>query len=213
MLCVAGTWPVGKRACYRAFAGDAAVALRIPDQTAEVARCVSQADDRRRCFSAGRIRAGGLLARIDALQASVAARGARSTCAPRTAEHAQRSAFSAKAADRAYPWMRQASAQAFARACTTAIGALPLNLAGWRFDHARCKESIVTVQLNRETGATVEGLINALARLNSLRPLFDGHDQALLHIPIKPEPEPADNAAPPAARLISGFVSHFQRYG
>src|SRR5260364_443324 len=45
--------------------------------------------------------------------------------------------------DRAYPWMRQASAQAFARACTTAIGALPLNLAGWRFDHARCKESIV----------------------------------------------------------------------
>src|SRR5260363_4468 len=115
--------------------------------------------------------------------------------------------------DRAYPWMRQASAQAFARACTTAIGALPLNLAGWRFDHARCKESIVTVQLNRETGATVEGLINALARLNSLRPLFDGHDQALLHIPIKPEPEPADNAAPPAARLISGFVSHFQRYG
>src|SRR5260363_476303 len=98
MLCVAGTWPVGKRALYRAFAGDAAVALRIPDQTAEVARCVSQADDRRRCFSAGRIRAGGLLARIDALQASVAARGARSTCAPRTAEHAQRSAFSAKAA-------------------------------------------------------------------------------------------------------------------
>src|SRR5260363_215929 len=80
------------------LAGDAAVALRIPDQTAEVARCVSQADDRRRCFSAGRIRAGGLLARIDALQASVAARGARSTCAPRTAEHAQRSAFSAKAA-------------------------------------------------------------------------------------------------------------------
>src|SRR5260363_352515 len=117
MLCVAGTWPVGKRALYRAFARDAAVALRIPDQTAEVARCVSQADDRRAVLALAGFAPGGYwLASMPSRPASQP--GVRAQRALRAPQNTLNGAPSAqRLPDRAYPWMRQASAQAFARAC------------------------------------------------------------------------------------------------
>lgn len=113
-----------------------------------------------------------------------------------------------------HPWAQQTSATAFAQICATAIGALPLNLAGWHFKQARCEDRFVTAQFKRQIGATVEGfLLNAAARWRGIHPLFDEHDQALLHLPIEPVSTAVDDALPPATQLIARFISHFQRYG
>lgn len=110
-----------------------------------------------------------------------------------------------------HPWAAMPGALDFVTACSAEIYALPLNIAGWQIDEAKCDAKALSATYKRKaTGTTVRAFIEWAGERHDAPPVFtDDGDTATLTRPVKMM-FGGDEKVAAADTVQNTFVSHFQ---
>lgn len=110
-----------------------------------------------------------------------------------------------------HPWAAMPGAIDFVTACSTEIYALPLNIAGWQIEGAKCDEKALTVTYKRRAaGTTVNAFIDGAGGGYEGMPVFtDDGDTATTKRSIKMM-FGGDEKVAQADVVQNAFLSHFQ---
>lgn len=110
-----------------------------------------------------------------------------------------------------HPWASMPGAMDFVTACGVEIYALPLNIAGWQIDGAKCDAKVLTATYKRKaTATTVNAFIEWAGDTYEGTPMFtDDGDTATLKKPLKML-FGGDEKVAQAEAVQNDFLSHFQ---
>lgn len=110
-----------------------------------------------------------------------------------------------------HPWAAMPGAADFVVACSTEIYALPLNIAGWQIDGAKCDAKVLTgIYKRKATGTTVNAFIEGAGDGYEGTPVFtDDGDTATVKRSIKMM-FGGDEKVAEADMVQNTFLSHFQ---
>lgn len=116
------------------------------------------------------------------------------------------------------PWTSQIPLKPFLEACTGAIHALPVQVQGWLFEEARCKQTAptqltLTARYKRQFG-TVRQFLEAV-RAQTTEPTFsENFDVATLNVPLSVEiASHTEETLLPQAQRLASFASNLQSLG
>lgn len=122
-----------------------------------------------------------------------------------------REAQHAKALD--HPWTKLSTVSDFAGACASIVDKLPLNIAGWPFQSAKCEHDQIAITYRRDGTATVIDFMRAVQTAYGAEPAFFSQgDGGGFSLELK-APFGGDEAIRPVATAIAEVVAHFQAMG
>lgn len=112
-----------------------------------------------------------------------------------------------------HPWIKMPAVEDTLRGCGGAINNLPLALAGWGFESAKCDAGGVVARYRRVGTATANGFAAEIQEAFGVAPTFiDDFETATVTVPVKMM-FGGDDSLQPSAEVMPNMASFFQAMG